>query len=197
MSTHGSKRRLPRGPAMDTHPCAGPMQGRSKHQPQDAHGKMAGSSGGPGMSLGRGQLGLAGYESRLRCLKECRSELIRCSGCLTARKTPTARVSGEKKGGEAHAAPSPPPQLNISAGLWVGAQCRRPRGIKAIPGKQLKAKERHQQQGVNSETCPSWELFLFPGLRQGRASFIIKPLQYSLAKGWKTNPTSSTPGQGA
>lgn len=105
-----SKCGLPRVSTMDTDPCAVSMQARRRHQPQDAHGEMAGSSGGPGMSLGRGQLGLAGYESRLRCLKECRSELIRCSGRLTARKTPTARVSGEKKGGGSTCSPlSAPP----------------------------------------------------------------------------------------
>lgn len=55
--------------------------------------------------LGRGQLGLACYESRLQCLKECRSELIRCSGCLTAlvaQKPPLMGARAEKSGGEKH-----------------------------------------------------------------------------------------------
>lgn len=85
---------------------------------------MTGSSRGPGIAPGRGQLGLVCYESRLRCLKECRSELIRCSGRLTAlvaRKKPPLPGPrwGQKSGGEKHMQPpsAPTPPLKSVLGI--------------------------------------------------------------------------------
>lgn len=73
---------------------------------------------------GEGAARARGYESSLRCLKECRSALIRCSGCLTAPIAPKTRLpqpreerEGKKKrrGGQAHVPPFPAPPIKIGA----------------------------------------------------------------------------------